>query len=198
MFYFDQSSRLVTFVSAFGSSSFRFYISFRSFRPDFLSIVYDRGAVPLGKYVSMCMFSFQEAANCALCSILSASCNTFAVWMPKKMYRIYVNFVRALTRLRSQCSFCVPNEPSIAVALTLAGSFLTRSFPFFSSLNGLPLFSNDVCIPFSLSLTIGLTHDLTPSFGLILFLASPKLSAIAWSGSRFFILPTSHYSNVDL
>ena len=125
------------------------------------------------------MFSFQASASCVLCSILSASCTTFAVCMPKKLYRIYVNFVRALTRLRSQCSFCVPNEPSIAVALTLAGSFLTRSFPFFSSLNGLPLFTNDVCIPFSLPLTIGLTNDLTSRRGLILFLASPKLSAIA-------------------
>ena len=36
----------------------------------------------------MCMFSFQEAASCGLCSTLSASCTTFAVWMPKKMYRI--------------------------------------------------------------------------------------------------------------
>ena len=146
----------------------------------------------------MCMFSFQEAASCVLCSILSASCTTFAVWMPKKIYRISVCFVRALTRLRSHCSFCVPNEHSIAVALTLAGSFLTRSFPFLSSLNGLPRFTNDVCIPLSLPLTIGLTNDLTPRCGLILFLASPKLSAIAWSESSFFILPTSHYSNVDL
>ena len=46
----------------------------------------------------MCMFSFQEAASCALCSILSASCTMFAVWMPKKMYRISVNLARAFTR----------------------------------------------------------------------------------------------------
>lgn len=32
----------------------------------------------------MCKFSFQEAANCALCSILSASYTTFAVWMPEE------------------------------------------------------------------------------------------------------------------
>ena len=32
----------------------------------------------------MCKFSFQEAASCALCSILSASCTTFAVWMPEE------------------------------------------------------------------------------------------------------------------
>ena len=44
----------------------------------------------------MCILSFQEAAICAPCSILSVSCTTFAVWMPKKMYRISVNFVRAL------------------------------------------------------------------------------------------------------
>ena len=30
---------------------------------------------------------------------------------------------------------------------------------FFSSPNGLPRFTNDVCIPFSLPLTIGLTND---------------------------------------
>ena len=53
----------------------------------------------------MCMFLFQASASCALCSILSASCTTFAVWVPKKMYRISVNFVRALTRLRLYCSF---------------------------------------------------------------------------------------------
>ena len=84
--------------------------------------------VPLCKYISMCMFSFQASASCAICSILPTICNTFAVWMPNKMYRISVSFVRAFTRLRSQCSFCVPNEPSIAVALTLASSFMTRSF----------------------------------------------------------------------
>ena len=52
----------------------------------------------------MCIFSFQEAASCALCSILSASCTSFAVWMPKKMNGISVSFVRALTRLRSLSS----------------------------------------------------------------------------------------------
>ena len=79
------------------------------------------------------------------------------------------------------------------------GKFLSdKVFPFFSSLNGLPLFTNDFCISFSLPLTIGHTYDLTHRRGLILFLASPKLSAIACSESSFFILPTSHYSNVDL
>ena len=95
-FCFDRSSRLVPSVSAFSPSNLRFYISFRSFRPDFLSILYDRGVVPPWKHFSMCMFSFQEAASCALCSILSASCTTFAVCMSKKMYRISVSFVRAL------------------------------------------------------------------------------------------------------
>ena len=37
-----------------------------------------------------------------------------------------------------------PNEPSIAVALTLASSFRTRSFSFFFSPNGRPLFTKDV------------------------------------------------------
>ena len=58
----------------------------------------------------MCIFSFQEAARCT----------TFAVWLPKKMTRISVRFARALTRLRPSCSFCVPSEPSIAVATNLA------------------------------------------------------------------------------
>ena len=46
--------------------------------------------------------------------------------------------------------FLYAERASIALALTLASSCLTRSFPFFSSLNGRPLFTNDVCIPFSL------------------------------------------------
>ena len=79
------------------------------------------------------------------------------------------------------------------------GKFLSdKVFPFFSSLNGLPRFTNDVCIPFSVPHTIGLTYDLTPRRGLILFLASPKISAIACGGSSFFILPNSLFSNVDL
>ncbi|MCQ2172786.1 MAG: hypothetical protein MJZ17_08570 [Bacteroidales bacterium] len=49
----------------------------------------------------MCIFSCQAAVSGVLCSILSASCTTFAVWMPKKMYRISVSFVRALTLFRS-------------------------------------------------------------------------------------------------
>ena len=40
-------------------------------------------------------------------------------------------------------------------------------------------------------------YDLRPSFGLRLLLTSPKFSAIAWSGSNFFILPNSLFSNVD-
>ena len=43
-----------------------------------------------------------------------------------------------------------------------------------------------------------LKYDLRPSFGLRLLLTSPKFSAIAWSGSSFFILPNSLFSNVDL
>ena len=46
-------------------------------------------------------FQCQAAAKRALCSILSASCTTFAVWMPKKMYRTSVRFVLALTLRRS-------------------------------------------------------------------------------------------------
>ena len=46
-FQFYRRSRPIPSVSAFGPSNFRFYISFRSFRPDFLSILYDRGVVPL-------------------------------------------------------------------------------------------------------------------------------------------------------
>ena len=46
-FCFDRSSRLVPSISAFRSPNLRFYISIRSFRPDFLSILNDRGVVPL-------------------------------------------------------------------------------------------------------------------------------------------------------
>ena len=45
-FCFDRSSRLIPSVSAFSLSNLRFYFSFLSFRPDYLSIVYDRGVVP--------------------------------------------------------------------------------------------------------------------------------------------------------
>ena len=41
-------------------------------------------------------------------------------------------------------------ETVLAVALTLASSFRTRSFSFFFSPNGRPLFTKDVCIPFAL------------------------------------------------
>ena len=41
--------------------------------------------------------NYAASANC--CSIsLSASSTAFAVWMPKKMYRISVSFFLALTR----------------------------------------------------------------------------------------------------
>ena len=78
------------------------------------------------------MFPRQATIDWGLCSILSANCTTFTMWMPKKMYRISVRFVLALTLRRALCSFCVPNEPSIAVALTLASSSRTRSFSFSS------------------------------------------------------------------
>ena len=45
-FCFDRSRRLIPSVSAFSPSNLRFYISIRSFRPDYLSIRYDRGVVP--------------------------------------------------------------------------------------------------------------------------------------------------------
>ena len=45
-FYFDRSSRLVPSVSSFSPSSL-FYISFRSFRPDIMSIFNGRGVVPM-------------------------------------------------------------------------------------------------------------------------------------------------------
>ena len=67
MFSFDRGGRLIPSISASGSSNLRFYISFRSFRPEFLSILNDRGAVPLWKHISMCMFSFQASASCVLC-----------------------------------------------------------------------------------------------------------------------------------
>ena len=47
--------------------------------------------------------------------------------------------------LRIDCKFQCQ-----AVALTLASSFRTRSFSFFFSPNGRPLFTKDVCIPFAL------------------------------------------------
>ena len=43
----------------------------------------------------------------------------------------------------------------------------------------------------------GVKNDLRPSFGLRLFLTSPKFSAIPWRGSNFFILPNSLFSKVE-
>ena len=62
---------------------------------------YDKDTVPPQELRIDRKFQCQAAAKRALCSILSASWTTFAVWMPKKMYRISVRFVRALTIRRS-------------------------------------------------------------------------------------------------
>lgn len=43
-----------------------------------------------------------------------------------------------------------------------------------------------------------LCQGLDPAQLEVLFLTSPMFSAIAWSGSSFFILPNSLFSTVDL
>ena len=68
-FCFDRSSRLVPSISAFRSPNLRFYISIRSFRPDFLSIVYDRGVVPPGSAFLCACFRFRRPP--AVLSVLS-------------------------------------------------------------------------------------------------------------------------------
>ena len=88
------------FISASDSSKFQFYICIRSFRPDFLSVSHGEDTVPPQELRIDGKFPYQAAAKRALCSILSARCTTFAVWMPKKMYRISVRFVLALTLRR--------------------------------------------------------------------------------------------------
>lgn len=73
---------------------------------------------------------------------------------------ISVRFVLALIRRNTLYSFCVQNEPSIAVALTLASSFRTRCFsPYKRSLS-----TNNVCIPFSRnSPNLRILRSTTPS-----------------------------------
>ena len=66
---------------------FQFYIYFRSFRSDFLSVFHGEDTVPPAELRIGCKFPRQAAAKSALCSILSARQITFAVWMSKKIYR---------------------------------------------------------------------------------------------------------------
>mgnify|MGYP004654404637 CR=1 FL=1 len=68
-------------------SKLQFYIGFRQFRPDYLSVFHDEDTVPPQELRIGCKFPSQAAAKSALCSILSVSQITFAVWMPKKIYR---------------------------------------------------------------------------------------------------------------
>ena len=77
-----------------------FLYLFRSFRPDFLFVSHGEDTIPPQELRIDGKFPYQAAAKRALCSILSARCTTFAVWMPKKMYRISVRFVPALTLRR--------------------------------------------------------------------------------------------------
>lgn len=71
-----------------GLPKFQFYIYFRSFRSDFLSVFHGEDTVPPQELRTGCKFQCQAAARRALCSNLSAGWTTFAVWMPKKIYRI--------------------------------------------------------------------------------------------------------------
>ena len=73
------------FNSASDPSKLQFYICFQSFRPDFLSVFHGKDTVPLQELRIDRKFQCQAAAKLDLCSILSASWTTFAVWMPKKM-----------------------------------------------------------------------------------------------------------------
>ena len=67
----------------------------------FVHCLWQRRSSPLKAFFYVYIFvSGGRQMYSLLCSILSASCTTFAVCMPKKIYRISVNFVRALTRLR--------------------------------------------------------------------------------------------------
>ena len=56
----------------------------------FLSVIHGENIVPLQEHRIDCKFQCQAAAKRSLCSIRSASRTTLAVWMPKKMQRIFV------------------------------------------------------------------------------------------------------------
>ena len=51
----------------------------------FLPVFHGEDTIPPQEFRIDCKFQCQAAAKRALCSILSASWTTFAVWMPKKM-----------------------------------------------------------------------------------------------------------------
>lgn len=96
MFSLRATQRPTPSISASDSSKFQFYICFQSFRPDFLSVFHDEDTAHPQEIRLGCQFPCQAADKLTLCSILSASLTTFAVWMPKKMYRISVRFVLVL------------------------------------------------------------------------------------------------------
>ncbi len=83
-------------ISASDPSKLQFYIGFRQFRPDYLSVFHGEDTVFPQELRIGCKFPCQAADKLALCSILSASLATFAVWMPKKIYRISARFVLAI------------------------------------------------------------------------------------------------------
>ena len=84
-FQYERSSRQSLQFLRPTHQKFQFHIYFRSFWPDFLSVFHGEDTVSPQELRIDCKFQCQAAAKRALCSIQSANCTTFAVWMPKKM-----------------------------------------------------------------------------------------------------------------
>ncbi len=97
------------FNSASDPSKLQFYIGFRQFRPDYLSVFHGEDTVSPQELRIGCKFPCQAAAKLDLCSILSASLTTFAVWMPKKIYRISARFVLALNHHHKNLNNTTPS-----------------------------------------------------------------------------------------
>ena len=109
MFSIRAKQQPIPSINASDSSKFQFYICFLSFQPDFLSVFHDEDTVPPQELRIGCQFPCQAADKLPLCSILSASLTPFAVWMPKKMYRISVRFVLALNQPLKNLNNTIPS-----------------------------------------------------------------------------------------
>ena len=109
MFSIRAKQRPIPSITASDPSKLQFHISFRQFRPDYLSVFHDEDTVPPQELRIGCKFPCQAADKLTLCSILSASLTTFDVWMPKKMYRISVRFVLTLNQTHKNLNTTTPS-----------------------------------------------------------------------------------------
>lgn len=86
------------YPAASDSSFYMFYRFVRATCPDSAFVLAVKPGTSYREPLFMCIFS---TPTYPVANSLPARFTTFAVWMPKKMYRISVAFFLAFTRLRS-------------------------------------------------------------------------------------------------